>query len=215
MTRVVGTIAAVLGLAAGQTVPLAAQDSFPTKPPAPSPLAPVRFPPFQEVTLPNGMRLLLVENHEQPVLSVNLSFRAGAIYEASGKEGTAELVAQLLTKGTPTRTAEQIAATIEGVGGSLGATSGDDFLTVSADVLSDHADLAFDLLADVVRRATFAVEELELARTQALSALALALSQPATVAARFFNREVYGRHPYGRSPTAESYRAISRDDVQR
>jgi zinc protease len=197
------------------TFQLSGQDSFPNRPPAPTPLAPVRFPPFQEVTLANGMTLLVVANHEQPIISVNLSFRAGAMYDASGKEGTAELVAQLLTKGTPTRTAEQIAGAIEGVGGSLSASSGDDFLTVSVDVLSDHADLAFDLLGDVTRRATFPVDELELARTQALSALALALSQPENVADRFFNREVYGRHPYGRSPSTDSYNAIMQDDVKR
>ena len=208
---------AVAGMALS-TIPsfqLSAQDSFPSKPPAPAPLAPVRFPPFQEVALPSGMTLLVVPNHEQPIISVNLSFRAGAIYDANGKEGTAELVAQLLTKGTPTRTADQIAAAIEGVGGSLSASSGDDFLTVSVDVLSDHADLAFDLMGEVTRRATFPVDELELARTQALSALALALSQPQTVADRFFSREVYGRHPYGRSPTTESYGAITQDDVKR
>jgi zinc protease len=213
-----GGMAVCAGLAVVSTAlpacRLAAQDSFPSTPPAPTPLAPVRFPPFQEVTLPGGMTLLVVENHEQPVVSVNLSFRAGGYFDATGKEGTAELVAQLLTKGTPTRTADQIAAAIEGVGGSLGASAGDDFLTVSADVLSDHAQLAFDLLGDVVRHATFPADELDLARTQALSALALSLSQPQTVAARFFDMELYGRNPYGRSPSAESYKAISRDDVQ-
>ena len=193
---------------------LSAQDSFPPKPPAPAPLAPVRFPPFQQVMLPNGMTLLLVENHEQPVISVNLSFPGGSIYDPAGKEGTAELVATLLTKGTPTRTADQLAATIEGVGGSIGASSGDDFLTVSAGVLSDHAGLAFDLLGDVVRRASFPTDELELARTQALSSLALSLSQPGTVADRFYRREIYGRHPYGRSPTEASYKAITQTDVK-
>jgi predicted Zn-dependent peptidase len=201
-------------LAARSTVRLSAQDSFPPKPPPPAPLAPVRFPPFQQVTLPNGMTLLVVENHEQPVVSVNLSFPAGSIYDPAGKEGTAELVATLLTKGTPTRTADQLAATIEGVGGSIGASSGDDFLTVSAGVLSDHAGLAFDLLGDVVRRATFPTDELELARTQALSSLALAMSQPSNVADRFFQREIYGRHPYGRSPTEASYKAITQADVK-
>ncbi|HMA42478.1 MAG TPA: hypothetical protein VKO86_00530, partial [Gemmatimonadales bacterium] len=95
---------ATLGLAAllafHPAMRLAAQDSFPTRPPAPTRLAPVRFPPFQESLLPNGMTLLVVENHEQPVVSVNLNFRAGALYDPAGKEGTAELVAQLLTKGT-------------------------------------------------------------------------------------------------------------------
>jgi zinc protease len=160
------------------------------------------------------MTLLVVENHEQPVVSVNLSFRAGAWYDAVGKEGTSELVAQLLTKGTPTRSADQISAAIEGVGGSLSASSGEDFLTVSADVLSDHTDLAFDLLGEVVRRANFPTDELELARTQALSSLALSLSQPSTVADRFFHQEVYGRHPYGRSTSEGSYKAITQSDVK-
>src|SRR2546425_2520955 len=103
--------------------------AFPTTPPRPTPLSPVRFPPFKEATLASGLQLVVVEHHEQPVVSVSLSFRAGGIYAQPGKEGLAELAAELLTKGTATRSAEQIAATIEGVGGSLGASASDDFLT--------------------------------------------------------------------------------------
>src|SRR5204863_3574909 len=101
------------------TLHLSAQEPFPTRAPAPSRLRPVRFPPFRDVALPNGMTLLLVENHEQPTLSVSLSFRAGTAYDPAGKEGVAPLAAALLTKGTPTRTAAQIAASIEGVGGRI------------------------------------------------------------------------------------------------
>lgn len=202
--------AAALLLAAGA---LAAQEPFPTKAPVPTRLRPVRFPPFQEVALPNGMTLVLVENHEQPTVAVSLSFRAGTIYDPAGKEGVAALTAELLTKGTPTRTADQISAAIEGVGGSIGATTGDDFFTVSTDVLSDHAELAFTLLGDVVRHPTFPDDELELARTRFLSSLAVELSQPENVAARAFDREIYGKNPYGRNPTPESYKAITQNDV--
>jgi len=195
------------------TVQLSSQQPFPTRPPAPTPLRPAQFPPFQEAALPNGMTLLLIENHEQPSLSVTLSFRAGTAYDPAGKEGLSAIVAELLTKGTPTRTAEQIAATIEGVGGSLSAGGGDDFFTVATDVLSDHADLAFELLGDVTRRATYPAEELELARTRYLSALEVELSQPENVATRVFAKEIYGRHPYGRSASPASYKAITRDDV--
>src|SRR5207244_2099508 len=181
--------------------------------PKPPPLSPARFPPFQEVALPNGLQLVIIEHHEQPVVSVTLSFRAGGSYDPAGKEGLSALVAELLTKGTERRTAEQLAATIEGVGGSLSASSGDDFLTVSADALSDQVDLVFDVLGDVVLHATFPASEVELARTRALSALALELSRPASLASRFFASEVYGRNPYGRSATRESYTAVTRDDV--
>ena len=192
---------------------LVAQEPFPTRPPAPIRLRPVQFPPFREVALPNGMTLLLVENHEQPTLSVSLSFRAGSVYDPAGKEGVAAIVAELLTKGTPTQNAEQIAADIEGVGGSIGASAGDDFLAVSADVLSDHAELAFSLLGDVSRRATFPDQELELARTRFLSALEVEMSQAQNVAGRAFQQEIYGRNPYGRNTSAAAYKAITRDDV--
>ncbi len=195
------------------TVRLSGQEPFPSRPPAPARLRPVEFPPFREVALPNGMTLLLVENHEQPTLSLSLNFRAGSAYDPPGKEGVAAFVAELLTKGTPTRDAEQIAAAIEGVGGSIGASAGDDFLTASADVLSDHADLAFALLGDVTRRATFPEQELELARTRYLSALAVEVSQPQNVAARAFQKEIYGRHPYGRNTSGAAYKAITRNDV--
>ncbi len=192
---------------------LAVQEPFPTRPPTAAPLRPVQFPPFRTIALPNGMLLLLVENREQPTLSLSLSFRAGGFYDPAGKEGVASLVAELLTKGTPTHNADQLAATIEGVGGSLGASAGDDFLTISADVLSDHADLAFTLLGDVARRATFPAQELELARTRFLSSLEVELSQPENLAARAFQQEIYGRHPYGRNTSVAAYRAITREDV--
>jgi len=195
------------------TFHLSAQEPFPSRAPAPARLRPVRFPPFRDVALPNGMTLLLVENHEQPTLAISLSFRAGTAYDPAGKEGTAALVAELLTKGTPTRDAEEIAAEIEGVGGSIAASAGDDFLTVSTDVLSDHADLAFTLLGDVTRRATFSDEELELARTRFLSSLEVELSAAGNVAGRAFQKEIYGRHPYGRNTSAAAYRAITRNDV--
>ena len=195
------------------TFQLSAQEPFPPRPPAPERLRPVQFPPFREVALPNGMTLLLVENHEQPTLSLSLNFRAGSAYDPPAKEGVAAFVAELLTKGTPTRNAEQIAAAIEGVGGSIGASAGDDFLSASADVLSDHADLAFALLGDVTRRATFPEQELELARTRYLSALEVELSQPQNVAARAFQKEIYGRHPYGRNTSAAAFKVITRNDV--
>lgn len=203
---------AALALARARPSELAAQ-AFPPTPPKPARLSPVHFPPFQETTLPNGLTLVVIEHQAQPVLSVSLAWPAGAASDPAGKEGLSGLVAELLSKGTETRSAEQIAQLIEGVGGSLSASAGDDFLTVTAEALSDQLELVFTLLGDVTLHATFPEGELELARTRALSALALELSEPGRLAQRRFAGELYGRHPYGRSPTRESYRAIARDDV--
>ncbi len=202
---------AALALAAGGAS-VGAQ-SFPARPPAPTAIAPAQFPPFQQAVLPNGLKLLVVSNPRLPVLSISISFPAGSQYDPDGKSGTAEMVAGLLTKGGGTRNAEAVAAAIEGVGGSISARAGADFLTVNVNVLSDNAPLALQLIADAVMRPTFADKEVELYRTQTLSGLQLSQSDPAAIAARVFARELYGKHPYGRSADPASVKAIARADL--
>ena len=102
---------------------LAAQ-GYPKTPPPPGPLTPVAFPPFHDEALPSGLRLLVVESHKQPIVSLSLSFAAGSLYDPAGKEGLADMVAGILTKGGGSRNAEQVADAIEGAGGSLGSAAG-------------------------------------------------------------------------------------------
>lgn len=211
----------LLILAACIAAPLAAQQIPATPappqrqlPPPPLPLEPAQFPPFVEFELENGLRVVLVQSEKQPVLSLQLAVLGGSLYDANGKSGTADLVAGLLTKGAGTRTAEQIAEAIERVGGTLSASASADFLSVQAAVLSTDRELAFELVADALLRPTFPASELELLRTQTLSSLALARSQPDAIAGRVFARGVYGDHPYGRRADETSVRAISHADVE-
>jgi zinc protease len=177
------------------------------------PLRPVRFPPFINGRLPNGMATLTVSKREQPVITISLSFPAGSFYEPDGKAGLASMAANLLTKGTERRTADQIAAEIEGAGGSIGAGADDDFLTVTVSGLSENVGQLFDILGDVVQHASFPATEVDLARTQALSGLQAALADPGTIAGRNFGQQIYGSHPYGRVETPASLRGMTRDDV--
>lgn len=203
-----------LGLTALVLLPLRlAAQQFPASPPPAALLGPVRFPRFQEAVLPNGLRLVLVESHRQPVVSLRLAIPAGRTYDPPGKEGLADFVAGLLTKGAGDRDADAIAATIERVGGSLSAGAGQDFLTIQADVLAADAPLAFGLLADVAMRPTFSLAELELLRQQTLSGLQAELAQPSALASRIFALTLYGDHPYGRQPTPGTIQSISRGDV--
>lgn len=195
------------------TLPGVAQAQFPGSPPAPTALRPVRFPAFVTARLPNGMDLIVVERHKQPVATVSLAVPGGNIYEPVEKTGLADAVAELLTKGTTTRTADQMAAQVEGAGGSVYASADPDFLRIGVSSLSEKLPLAFEVLADIVTHSTFPVTEVELQRTRALSSLQVELSQPASIADRVFRREVYGTHPYGRSTTPASVRAITRDDI--
>ena len=202
----------VLLLALAVAVPAVAQ--YPTDPPPAAALAPLRFPPFGNARLANGLELVLVENHRLPVVSIQLSVPTGAVHDPQGQRGLAELTAELLTKGTATRTADQIAAEIEGAGGSLTAGAGEDFFTVSSTVLADRAELAFTLMGDVLLNSTFPESELELARRRFLSALQVERSQPEALADRFLARTLYGAHPYGSRNTEASVKAVTQASVK-
>jgi zinc protease len=191
-----------------------AHAQMPTKVPAPGPVKPAAIPAFQEATLPNGLRIMLVESKRQPVVSLALMLPAGDSYDPAGKEGLSSMVANVLTKGAGARTADQVSSDIEGVGGSIGAGSSEDFMTVRANVLADNAPLAFELVADAVMRPSFAPKEVELARTQTLSALQLEQSQPSSLAQRYFAARLFGAHPYGKHPTPTTVRALTNDDLR-
>jgi zinc protease len=205
---------ALLLTAALLALPTIAGAQQPTKAPASLPVKPAAIPPFQETTLRNGLRVLLVESHRQPVVSLALMMPAGDSYDPAGKEGVATMTANVLTKGAGSRTAEQVAAAIEGVGGSIGAQASLDFLNVRANVLAENAPLAFELVGDAVARPAFATKEVELTRTQALSALQLEQSSPAALAQRHFAAQLWGAHPYGRRSTPTSVRALTTDDLR-
>src|SRR5690242_20990842 len=79
----------------------------------------LKLPPFKKVKLPNGMTVLLMEQHEVPIVSFNFIVKAGTVADPAGKEGLASLTAGLLRKGTRTRSAEQIANELDFVGGTL------------------------------------------------------------------------------------------------
>jgi zinc protease len=191
----------------------AANAQAPTKPPAAGPVKPAAIPAFQEATLSNGLRIMLVESKQHPVVSLALMLPAGESYDPTGKEGLATVVTSVLTKGAGARTADQVSSDIEGVGGSIGASSGPDFMTIRANVLAENAPLAFELVADAVARPAFAAKEVELARTQMLSALQLEQSQPGSLAQRFFAAQLFGAHPYGKRPTPVSVRNLTNDDL--
>lgn len=201
-------------LALAAPVPASAQDATRKEaPPAPLPMDPVEFPEFTERTLANGARVIVVENHEQPVVSVSLRILSGTKDDPAGRSGVASFTAALLDKGTATRSADEIAESIDFVGGQLSASASADWISVNTSVLTEFLDTALDLMSDVVLEPTFPEEELETERTRTLSALQAAAGQPQYLAEVRFMHEIYGDHPYGASTTPETVRAVTRDDL--
>ena len=166
-------------------------------PPAPLPMEPVEFPPFREQTLSNGARLVVVTQDELPFVTVNLVLRGGSVVDPDDQVGLAAFAAQLLTRGTRTHSANDIAEAIDFLGGTLDASASSDWISVSLGVLEPDLAEGLALLADVVMYPTFPDSEVELVRTRALSGLEASLAQPGVLAGRAFTRGVYGGHPYG------------------
>ena len=126
-------------------------------------------------------------------------------------------MATLLTKGTATRSATQIAHEVEALGGGLAAAADWDGTTLSVSVRTDRIAPALAVLADVARHPAFAAGELDRARTQAVDEAAIALTDPRALARMTATKAVFGNTVYGHvaSGTVSSLKAITRDDVAR
>jgi zinc protease len=213
-------VAATAGLAQGKPASPASKTAAPkaavkATPPPPAPAKEIRFPAFEQRTLENGLRVVVIEQHEQPLVSLRLMMNAGKAYEPAGKSGLAEATASLVTKGTATRNAQQLAETIDFVGGNLGASTGVEAAYASTSVTADQIDLGFDLLSDVVLRPSFPQDELERWRKQALSNLQIDLQSASYLADTALRKLIFGDYPYGRptSGTAQSLSSLTREDL--
>jgi zinc protease len=184
-------------------------------PPPPAAPRSGTFPKPVEQTLPNGLRVIVIERHESPLVSAQVVIKNGGEVDPPELAGLADMTASLLTKGTQSRDATKIAEEIESLGGSLesGARWDSSFATVG--VMSDKIAPAMEILADVVRRPTFKSEEVERLRQQYLDSLTLALGEPGSIARFVAARVVFGDSPYGHpiSGTTESLTRISGADI--
>ncbi|HEX3818434.1 MAG TPA: pitrilysin family protein, partial [Chthoniobacterales bacterium] len=186
-------------------------------PPAPSAKHETKFATPQEAKLANGLRVIVVRRAALPLLAAQVLIRNGAEVDAKNLAGTASLTSDLLTKGTETMSAPEIARAIESLGGSLDSGAGWDASAASVVVMSDKADAALKILADVVRHPVFKEEEINRLKSQRLDGLRVALQQPGSLARFVTERVVFGAGAYGHAAngTLESIQAIGRDDIEK
>ena len=173
-------------------------------------IVPVKF------TAPNGMTVVVLEQHFLPIVELHALIKAGSSQDPPEKAGIANLVASLLDEGTTSRSSKQLAEQIDFVGGSLGAQASEDFTTASARILRKDIELGFTLLADILQHPAFPKQEFERVRSQILGEIASDNDDPGHVAMKAFNQLVYQTHPY-RWPvqgTEETLNKISLSDIQ-
>jgi len=175
----------------------------------------LKLPPYKKVKLPNGLTVLLMEQHEVPLVSFNFVVRSGSVADPAGKEGVADLVASLLRRGTKTRTADQFAAELDFIGGRLSLGAGYDSSEGSAEFMKKDLPKGLDLLADALLNPTFPDEEVTKMLKQNIDGIKSAKDNAGGVISRYFSAYLYGGHPYGRpiGGDEKSLAAITRADV--
>ena len=181
------------------------------QPPAPSAPKSVKIPAVKETKLKNGLTVAVVERKNVPLVTIQLLVKSGAGSEDASKAGLANLTASLLTKGTKTRTATQIAEEMEFLGGSINSGAGWNSSFITVNVMSDKLDHALAIMSDVALNPAFKQDEIDLERSQTLDGLTYNLKQPSFLANYVASKYSFDEHPAGGTP--ESLKAITQQDI--
>ncbi|MGZ8796624.1 MAG: M16 family metallopeptidase [Thermoanaerobaculia bacterium] len=190
---------------------------FRSSAPAAGPPRPYRFPHVTRKTLPNGLRILVAENHNAPLLSLRSLIRSGADHDNAQLAGLASLVADMLDEGAGERDAIKLAEDLGMLGGSLGTGADWDATYASIDVLSRNAGPSISILSDVSSRATLPPDGFDRVRRERLTEILQQRDEPAAIAGKRFSALLYGEGVYGNSIVGnlESVSRVTLDDVRR
>ncbi|MCX7940863.1 MAG: pitrilysin family protein [Elusimicrobiota bacterium] len=166
--------------------------------------------------LDNGVIFIHNYNTEQPIVSVVIFIKMGAVYEPLHLTGISELVQATITKGTKNRTAKQIVEEIESLGGEISADSDTDYSTLSISVGSIHYEKAIEILHDVFTNPIFPEEEVEKEKMNIIAGIIARKDRIFNVAIDELLLNIYGKqHPYGRPPERiiRTIRKIKRENL--
>lgn len=175
----------------------------------------MKFATPQRKSLENGMTVVAVERPGLPIFGAGLLVRAGAETDPAKLSGLAQFTGGLLMRGTATRSATQIAEDLEDLGAQLKIEAGWDQTLALLAGLSSEAAPSIEILADVIRKPSFAGQEIERLRKESIDELAVALEQPGQLARVAAARAILGAQPYGHSAagTPASLKRIKRANL--
>lgn len=189
-----------------------------SKMPAPGSNPPLDFPTVETGTLKNGIKVHFARRAAVPAVRVAVSFDAGYAADPVDKRGVSNIMGNLLTEGTTSLTATQLAETEERLGADINVISTQDRTVASLRAVKPNLAASINLLADVVKNPAFAPKDLERVRVQQLTRIAGEKNQPQGLALRALPPLIYGKaHPYGGPQTGTgdeaAVRQLTRDDV--
>lgn len=175
----------------------------------------IHLPVPTRFTLPNGLQVLLVQQHELPIFTASVVTRAGGETNPVSQPGLAAFTGRMITEGSELRPAQQQAQDGQRIGSELYTQTSMDASVTGLSVLSNRTAAAFDLLADAVQHPAFREADVDRIRKQRLVAIQQESDSPYAIAFRVGPMLVYGDQPYGlpSSGTEKSLNAITRADL--
>jgi zinc protease len=183
----------------GPVFTLAPPDQRQAPPPIGEPIQPALPKPAEKV-LANGLRVVVARSSSLPLVTADLTVKTGAWADPQGLAGANAMMADMLTEGTKTRSAREVARQVESLGASLSSGGGLESSSVTLNVIADKLGEGMTIMADVAKNPAFAAEELERQREQALDGLRVAYQQPGQVAGFAAAPVVYAGTPFGHVP---------------
>ncbi len=173
-------------------------------------------PQVWEETLPNGMRVLGIEDRGLPLVQFSLRVNGGMLVDDPARPGTANLLAETLTRGTARRTAEELELAIQLLGASVNVSAGAETLVVSGATLARNWGPTLELVEEILLEPRFDSTEFELARRRVETQLQERGANPNAVADDAFRLLLHGDHPLARDPrgTPASLQALTLDDLR-
>ncbi|AGP82426.1 peptidase, M16 family protein [Alteromonas mediterranea MED64] len=188
-----------------------------TKEPAYGASIEVTPPQVWQSTLSSGIDIAGISNDEVPLVAFEIKLDGGMLLDPAGKAGTANLLAELLLKGTATKTPKQLEQEIQLLGATLETNASETAVTISGSVLSKHYDALMALVAEVLLSPRFDEAEFALAKDDVINQIEQIKANPNAIAAAEFKALLYGNaHPFAQTPLGEkeSVTAISLDDIK-
>ncbi len=171
--------------------------------PAAGPVPKSAFPPFTETKLKNGLRVVIVENHKQPIVFFRTLILSGNAQDRQSV-GAASTVSALLEKGTKTRSADDIAKKLDFYGAEIGAGSSVDDINVSINCMKKDLNDVLPIYSDVIKNPSFPKDEFDKYASRTLSGLKAAKQSPGELGRKMGRKLTYGLHPYGEIITEET-----------
>ena len=168
-----------------------------SKPPVPGDAPSLKLPPMQRTTLSNGLKVVLVERHETPIVNLRMLFDGGNGADLTARPGTMAMTMNAIDEGTKTRNALQISELAERLGAQLGFSSSADTASISMNALTARLNESLDLYSDVLLNPTFPESELPRLKQQTIAGIQQARVDATGIASRLAPRLIYGEsHPY-------------------